>query len=54
MFTCSNDPYDIKINDVIKLGRVKYAITEIKLGSTLLTIDKDVINPVFDLICEYK
>ncbi len=50
----SNDIYDIKINDIIKLGRVKYAITEMKLKDRLFTIDKDVENPVFNLICEYK
>lgn len=50
----SNDIYDIKINDIIKLGRVKYAITEMKLNDTLQTIDKDVENPVFNLICDYK
>jgi hypothetical protein len=50
----SNDIYDIKINDIIKLGRVKYAITEMKLNHSLLTIDKDVERPVFNLICDYK
>ena len=49
----SNDIYDIKINDIIKLGRVKYAITEMKLNNSLLTIDKDVERPVFNLICDY-
>jgi hypothetical protein len=50
----TNDIYDIKINDVIKLGRVKYVITEMKLGNELKTIEKDVVNPVFNLICDYK
>jgi hypothetical protein len=50
----TNDTYDIKINDVIKLGRVKYVITEMKLGNELKTIEKDVPNPVFNLICDYK
>jgi hypothetical protein len=49
-----NDSYDIKINDIIKLGRVKYVITEMKLGSQLLSIEKDVPHPVFNLIGEYK
>lgn len=52
--TCSNDIYDIKINDIIKLGRVKYAITEIKMEDKVLKIEKDVPTPVFDLICDYK
>ena len=50
----TNDVYDIKINDIIKLGRVKYAITEIKLNGMVQSIDKDNTNPVFSLICEYK
>jgi hypothetical protein len=50
----SNEIYDIKINDIIKLGRVKYAITEMKLNNSLLTFDKDVEKPVFNLICDYK
>jgi hypothetical protein len=50
----NNELYDIKINDIIKLGRVKYAITEIRIGEKLETIDKDVDQPVFNLICDYK
>ena len=50
----NNDIYDIKINDIIKLGRVKYAITEIRVNENLQTIDKDVAKPVFNLICDYK
>jgi hypothetical protein len=50
----NNDTYDIKINDVIKLGRVKYVITEMKLKNQLLTVEKDVANPVFELIHQHK
>jgi hypothetical protein len=50
----SNDIYEIKINDIIKLGRVKYAISEIKLNNHLKTLEKDVQQPVFDLIYDYK
>jgi hypothetical protein len=52
--TCSNEIYDIKLNDVIKLGRVKYVVTELRLNNKFLSIEKDVINPVFNLICDYK
>jgi hypothetical protein len=52
--TCSNEIYDIKINDIIKLGRVKYVITELKLNNVCLSIERDVVNPVFSLICDYK
>ncbi len=51
----TNDVYDIKINDIIKLGRVKYAITEINLNGVLQSIDKEASgNSVFNLISEYK
>jgi hypothetical protein len=50
----TNDVYDIKINDIIKLGRVKYAITEIRIGESTQTIDKNVEKTVFNLICDYK
>lgn len=50
----SNDLYEIKINDIIKLGRVKYAITEMKINGKLFSIDKDVERPVFNLIHDYK
>ena len=49
----SNDLYDIKINDIIKLGRVKYVITEMKMNDKLVTIERDVQYPVFNLICDY-
>lgn len=45
--------YDIKINDIIKLGRVKYAITEIKINNKFLSIEKSVDKPVFSLISDY-
>lgn len=50
----ANDVYALKINDIIKLGRVKYAITEIKIKDRIYSIDKDVEKPVFNLICDYK
>jgi hypothetical protein len=50
----NNDLYNIKINDIIKLGRVKYVVTELKIGDLCQTIDKDVVNPVFDLISNYR
>ena len=52
--TCSNEIYDIKLNDIIKLGRVKYVVTELRLNNKALSIERDVVNPVFNLICDYK
>lgn len=49
-----NESFELKINDIIKLGRVKYAITEVSLGGVLHTIDNNQTRPVFDLIHEYN
>jgi RING-variant domain len=50
----STGVYQVNINDIIKLGRVKYAITELKINDKVQTIDKSVEKPVFELISEYK
>ena len=46
--------YEIKINEIIKLGRVKYAITEIKIEDQIETLDNNFGKPVFKLVSEYK
>jgi len=46
--------YKLKLNDIMKLGRVKYAITELCMNGVLDTIDQENSVPVFDLIYEYK
>jgi hypothetical protein len=50
---CSNDMHDIKINDIIKIGRVKYVVTEMKLNNKIVSIERNVVYPVFKLIYEY-
>lgn len=50
----SNGMHEIKLNEIIKLGRVKYAITEIKLDQNTQTIDKNIEKPVFQLVSEHK
>lgn len=50
----SNGMHEIKLNEIIKLGRVKYAITEIKMDQNTQTIDKNIEKPVFQLISEHK
>lgn len=52
--TINSGMYQIKLNDIIKLGRVKYAITELKIDDKLQTLDKDVNRPVFKLISDYR
>lgn len=51
--TSTNDTYYLRLNDVIKLGRVKYAITEVKLNNILESIDTNYNKPVFSLISDY-
>lgn len=50
----SGGMYEIKLNEIIKLGRVKYAITEVKIDDNLQTIENDIEKPVFQLISEHK
>ena len=46
--------YEIKLNEIIKLGRVKYAVTELKIDDNHQTIDNEFEKPVFQLISEHK
>jgi len=46
----TNEIYDLKLNDIIKLGRVKFAITEIKNGDQFSVIDRDAKNSVFEAV----
>lgn len=46
--------YEIKLNEIIKLGRVKYAVTEVKIENNFQTIDNLVEKPVFQLISEHR
>jgi hypothetical protein len=48
-----NDFFELKLNDIIKLGRVKYAVTELKIGDKIMAIDKQTENQVFELIQDY-
>ena len=49
-----NDFADLKLNDIMKLGRVKYAITEVKINNFKSSIDQaNPENQVFDLIPEF-
>ena len=45
---------EVKLNDIIKLGRVKYAITEINLEEKKNINKADTQKPVFELVSEYK
>ena len=54
LITNENDFAELKLNDIIKLGRVKYAVTELKINN--IKSSSDQANPeyqVFNLIPEY-
>ena len=50
----SSDMFQIGINDIIKLGRVNFTVTALKIDDILQTIDNLNNKPVFELITEYK
>ncbi len=50
----SSGMYEIGINEIIKLGRVKYAVTEMKIEENLNIIDRNNERPVFQLISEHQ
>jgi len=46
---------ELKLNDIVKLGRVKYAITEIKINGVKASIDQaNIEHQVFNLIPDYN
>lgn len=45
-----NEPYVLSIGDIIKLGRVKYAVTELKINESLQKIENDDEHPIFNLV----
>lgn len=45
-----NEPYPLNIGDIIKLGRVKYAVTELKINDAFQEIEKDDKCPIFNLV----
>lgn len=49
-----NEFAELKLNDIIKLGRVKYAVTEMTINNIKASIDQaNPDNQVFNLIPEY-
>lgn len=55
VFKNENDYVELKLNDIIKLGRVKYVITEKKINGNKESIEQNTIgSQVFQLIYDYK
>ncbi len=45
--------FQINLDEIIKLGRVKYAVTEVQINHNLKTINNHLEKPVFQLISEH-
>lgn len=52
--TNENDFAELELNHIIKLGRVKYAVTELKINNCKKSIDQEISEKqVFNLIPEF-
>lgn len=49
-----NEYFELKLNDVIKLGRVKYVITDLSMNDILTSIEDNDSRSVFKLIHEHN
>jgi|JI9StandDraft_1071089.scaffolds.fasta_scaffold257929_1 hypothetical protein len=49
-----NEHFDLELNDVIKLGRVKYVITDLHMNGQLHNIEEVTNVSIFNLIMDYK
>lgn len=49
-----NESFSLKLNDVMKLGRIKYVITDLCLNGVLSSIENDDSGAVFKLILDYN
>ena len=48
-----NENYVLSLNDIIKLGRVKFAITDVNINGSLKSIVDSNSNPIFNFILDY-
>ena len=49
-----NESFELGLNDVMKLGRIKYVITDLCLNGDLKSIENHDAEPVFSLILDYN
>jgi hypothetical protein len=49
-----NDSFDLKLNDIVKLGRVKYVITDLCLDGVVTSIEDSKSKSIFKLIHEHQ
>ena len=48
-----NESFELKLNDIMKLGRIKYVITDLNLNNTLTSIEDSNSQAIFDLIHDH-
>jgi hypothetical protein len=48
-----NEGFELKLNDIMKLGRIKYVITDLLINNTLTSIEDSNSIPVYNLILNY-
>jgi hypothetical protein len=49
-----NESFELKLNDIMKLGRIKYVITDLSLNGKLTSIEDRDSGAVFSLILDYN
>lgn len=49
-----NDSFDLKLNDIVKLGRIKYVITDLSLDGIVSSIEDNDSKSIFKLIHEHQ
>lgn len=49
-----SDCFDLKLNDIIKLGRIKYAVTDLSLNGVVSSIEGNDSKSIFKLIHEHQ
>ena len=49
-----NESFKLKLNDIMKLGRIKYVITDLYLNGVLTSIEDSNSSAIFNLIHQYN
>lgn len=49
-----NDSFDLKLNDIVKLGRIKYVITDLSLDGQVSSIEDNDSKSIYKLIQEHR
>lgn len=49
-----NESFELKLNDIMKLGRIKYVITDLCLGGVTTSIEDSNSHAVYKLILDYN